>query len=268
MSARKHAVGRWGRRGSALLLAFALALASGRRVQGATQPSFVPVAAPTTEAPPANGHGSTTEMLRDALFGLAVAGALGSALAFRPRRRGTPPRNPAVIQTQIILALVGAVVMIVVGASLARAFGIVGAASLVRYRAKVDDPKDAGVMLACLALGLASGVGIYAVAALSALLILAVVWALESLEPEGRKDFLLKVKGKEPENLKTRLEDLLRRNRVKYDLRTSSKDDLTYSVELPLTKRTDRITNAILALESGDEMAVEWSDRKPGKEKA
>jgi hypothetical protein len=268
MSARKHSGGRWGRLGSALLLAFALALASGSRLQGATQPSFVPAAAPTTEAPSANGHGSTTEMLRDALFGLAVAGALGCALAFRPSRRGTPPRNPAVIQTQIILALVGALVMLVVGASLARAFGIVGAASLVRYRAKVDDPKDAGVMLACLAIGLASGVGIYAVAALSTLLILAAVWALESLEPEGRKDFLLKVQAKDPEKLQERLEDLLRRNKVKYELRTSSKEDLTYSVELPLTKRTDRITNAILALDNRDQMGVEWSDRKPGKEKA
>ena len=94
------------------------------------------------------------------------------------------------------------------------------------------------------------------------------VWALESLEPEGRKDFLLKVKGKEPEQLKPRLEELLRRNRVKYELRTSSKDDLTYTVELPLTKRTDKLTSAILALDGHDQMAVEWSDRKPGKDKA
>ena len=143
-----------------------------------------------------------------------------------------------------------------------------GAASLVRYRAKVDDPKDAGVMLACLAIGLASGVGIYAVAALSTLLILVVVWALESLEPEGRKDFLLKVKTKEPEKLHDRLEELLRRNRLKYELRTSSKEDLTYSVELPLTKRTDRLTSAILALDGREQMAVEWSDRKPGKDRA
>ena len=94
-----------------------------------------------------------------------MAAALGAVLAFRPQRRGTPARSPAVIQTQIILAVVGAVVMLVVGASLARAFGIVGAANLVRYRSKIDDPKDAGVMLSCLALGLAAGVGIYWVAA-------------------------------------------------------------------------------------------------------
>ena len=72
---------------------------------------------------------------------------LGAALALRPRRKGTPPRMPAVVQTQIILAVVGALMMLVVGSSLARAFGIVGAANLIRYRAKIDDPKDAGVML-------------------------------------------------------------------------------------------------------------------------
>ena len=98
------------------------------------------------------------------------------------------------IQTQIILALVGALVMLVVGASLARAFGIVGAASLVRYRSKIDDPKDAGIMLSCLAIGLASGVGIYWVATFATFFILAVVWVLESLEPKTRKEFLLKVK--------------------------------------------------------------------------
>ena len=54
--------------------------------------------------------------------------------------------------------------MLVVGSSLARAFGIVGAASLIRYRSKIDDPKDAGVMLCGLAVGLASGVGLYGLA--------------------------------------------------------------------------------------------------------
>src|SRR4051812_9590617 len=87
------------------------------------------------------------------LVRLPLAGLLGTALAIRPKRRGTPPRQPAVIQTQIILSIVGALVMLVVGTNLARAFGVVGAAGLVRYRAKVEDPKDAGVMLSTLAGG-------------------------------------------------------------------------------------------------------------------
>jgi hypothetical protein len=54
-----------------------------------------------------------------ALIRLPLAAALGAALALRPKRRGTPPRTPAVLQTQIILSIVGAVIMLVVGASLA-----------------------------------------------------------------------------------------------------------------------------------------------------
>ena len=86
-------------------------------------------------------------MVARAIVALPVATLLGAALAFRPRRRATPPRSAPVIQTQIVLAVVGALVMFIVGQSLARAFGIVGAANLIRYRAKIEDPKDAVVML-------------------------------------------------------------------------------------------------------------------------
>ena len=86
---------------------------------------------------------------------LPLAALLGAVLALRPRRGGTPERQPAVVQTQIILAVVGSLIMLVVGASLARAFGIVGAANLIRYRSKIDDPKDAVVMLCALSVGLA-----------------------------------------------------------------------------------------------------------------
>src|SRR4029079_6910700 len=122
--------------------------------------------------------------IRHALIRLPLAALLGTALAVRPKRRGTPPRQPAVIQTQIILSIVGAVVMLVVGTNLARAFGVVGAAGLVRYRGNVDDPKDAGVRLSTLAVGLASGVGRYVMAALSAIFILFALWVIESFEPE------------------------------------------------------------------------------------
>src|SRR5829696_3037820 len=118
----------------------------------------------------------------DAMVRLPLAAALGTVLALRPRRRGTPRRDPAVIQTQIILAVVGAVIMLVVGASLARAFGIVGAANLIRYRSKIDDPKDAVVMLCALAVGLASGVGLYALAVFSTAFLIVALGIIESFE--------------------------------------------------------------------------------------
>src|SRR5918999_5697658 len=144
--------------------------------------------------------------LQEELFASAIrlplAALLGAVLALRPRRRGTPERQPAVVQTQVILAVVGALIMLVVGPSLARAFGIVGAANLIRYRSKIDDPKDAVVMLCALSVGLASGVGLYGLATFGTLFLVAALWVIESFEPGSRKSFDLKIKiGEQTDDL-------------------------------------------------------------------
>lgn len=205
---------------------------------------------------------SHAEMILRALLALPIATAMGALLAFRPRRRGTPPRSAPVIQTQIILAVVGSVVMLIVGASLARAFGIVGAANLIRYRAKVDDPKDAVVMLATLTLGLACGVELYGLAAFAALFILGVLWVVESLEPERTKLFELKITTESPASLRSDIEAILRRQHITYELRTAGAKDLVYETELPFNTRTDRVANAILLLDPGKETEVIWDEKK------
>ena len=90
-------------------------------------------------------------------------------------RRSLVPRSSHVIQTQVLLAIVGAVIMLVVAESLARAFAIVGAAGLVRYRAKIQDPKDAGVMLVALAAGLAVGSKLILLATISCAFVIGVI---------------------------------------------------------------------------------------------
>src|SRR5262245_19755281 len=69
--------------------------------------------------------------IRLAFVRLPLAAVLGTLLAFRPRRRSQGARKVVVVQTQIMLAVVGAVIMLVVGNSLSRAFGIVGAAGQI-----------------------------------------------------------------------------------------------------------------------------------------
>ena len=200
-----------------------------------------------------------------ALVRLPLAAALGAALALRPKRRGTPPRTPAVLQTQIILSIVGAVIMLVVGASLARAFGIVGAANLIRYRSKIDDPKDAVVMLCTLAVGLASGVGLYALAVVSTGFIAAALWVIESFEPRSRR-FELKIKaGDDTDSLRPKIEEILRRYQLKFELRTSSDEEVCYDVQVPFEVQTDRISNTILRLDREGHAAVDWAEKKNGK---
>ena len=197
-----------------------------------------------------------------AFIALPLATALGAALALRPRRRGTPNRSSQVVQTQIILAIIGALVMIVVGTSLARAFGVVGAAGLVRYRAKVEDPKDAGVMLTTLAVGLGCGVGVYGLAVFSTFFLMGVLWLIESFEPKARKEFILEVKSKEAIKLQPMVETLLRKRRVKYELRESTPEEFSFFVQLPMDLKTDSISAEIIALDPDPGTGVEWKTEK------
>jgi uncharacterized membrane protein YhiD involved in acid resistance len=200
--------------------------------------------------------------IREALVRLPLAAVLGAALALRPRRRGTPPRNFAVVQTQIVLSVVGAIIMLVVGASLARAFGIVGAANLIRYRSKIDDPKDAGVMLCALAVGLASGVGLYALAVFSTVFLVLALGIIESFE-KGIKTFDLTIKaGNQTDELRNKIEAILRRHKVVHDLRASSDEEICYDVEVPIDLERDRVTNAILRLDPEGHASVNWSEKK------
>lgn len=199
---------------------------------------------------------------RHALIALPLATSLGTLLALRPRRLGTPHRSSPVIQTQIILSIIGALVMLVVGSSLARAFGVVGAAGLVRYRAKIEDPKDAGVMLSTLAVGLACGVGVYPLAIFAAVFIVGVLYAIESFEPRARKLFTLEVKAKEAGKLQPKIEGLMRRRKVKFELREAAPEEFSYEVQLPMELKTDTLSAEIMELDPDKGTAVNWSPEK------
>lgn len=234
--------------------------AAGLALQPAPQALEQDAAAQTAEG---DGPATPWAELREAGIKLPLAAVLGAALALRPKRRGTPPRQAAVVQTQIVLAVIGAVIMLVVGASLARAFGIVGVASLIRYRSKIEDPKDAVVMLSALAVGLASGVGLFTLAVFSTVFLVGALWVIESFEPETQKRFEMTIKaGKDTDELRPKIERILGRRAVGYELRTSADDEVSYDVSLPLDVPVDDVTNALLALDPSGHAAVTWSEKK------
>jgi hypothetical protein len=203
--------------------------------------------------------------LGHALLCLVVAAILGTLMAFRPRRAGGPPRMAHVTQSQIMMSIVGSLVMLIVGASLARAFAIAGTAGLVRYRAKIDDPKDASVMLACLAIGLASGVGLLYLATAGTFFIVSVLWILEWREPWPAKAFDLEVSAKNPAALKAEVETLLTRHKIKFELRESTEAHIAYLTHVPQGRRTDKISEAIAALHGAEAVNVVWDEKKAPK---
>ena len=201
--------------------------------------------------------------LAHALIILPTAALLGAMLGLlRPIRKSLVPRSSHVIQTQVLLAIVGAIIMLVVAESLARAFAIVGAAGLVRYRAKIADPKDAGVLLVALAAGLAVGTGLLLLATVSCVFVVAVLWVLESLEPPDRARFDLTIDTKDSAELRPRIEHALRQKGVRFELWGSSPARLRYEVTLPLHLKTQKLTRIIKKLNGHNGTNVEWNIKK------
>jgi hypothetical protein len=255
----------------AVLLLWGTGLASAQHP--AAPPAQAEQARPaqSEKAPPAQSEESLSlhpgELVGDLRSGLAeaavrlpLAALFGAALALRPRRAGSPPRDPAVIETQIVLSIVGAAIMLIVGASLARAFGIAGAANLIRYRAKIEDPKDAVVMLSTLAVGLASGVGLFGIALASTFFIAVTLWIIEGFETRVRT-FLLTVKlGENTSARRPEVEKLIEKAGAQYELRTTSGEELSYLVTAGASLKTERLSAALSALVPEGKAQIEWKE--------
>lgn len=200
-----------------------------------------------------------------------LAALLGAALAFRPRKRILAmKRNPYVAQTQILLAIVAAALMIVVGDNAARAFGIFAAVSLVRFRTNIRDPKEITVLLISLALGLASGVGRWDLALVLTLFSLIVLWLLEWREPElVFRSMELKVTTRNVVSTQKALRQVFKQHGFDKELRAIDREateespgSIMYSVDVSPTVSTDELSADILALDGQNVEAIEWDQKK------
>ena len=154
--------------------------------------------------------------------------------------------------------------MLVVGNSLSRAFGIVGAAGLVKYRSTIDDPKEAVVMLCALGSGLAAGVGLYILAPFATVFMAFVLWMVEYFEPAARKVFDLTITTSGASEFRPKAEGVLHGLQLEYELLSESDSSIAYAVSAPLDVRTRDISDTLRILASG-ELEVEWKERRVRK---
>jgi hypothetical protein len=87
-----------------------------------------------------------------------------------------------------------------------------------------------------------------------------VLWIIESFEPEAYKVFHLKVATGDGKPIQPAIETLLRRQKTHMELRTSSSEELSYEIHLPMNKSTDVLTKAILEIPGAK--AVDWAEQK------
>ncbi|HFD13397.1 MAG TPA: DUF4956 domain-containing protein [Crenotrichaceae bacterium] len=118
---------------------------------------------------------SHIEMVINIVVSLAVGLIL--SVVYRSTHKGLS-YSQSFSQTILFVALIVAIIMMVIGGSLARAFALVGALSIIRFRTVLKDTKDMSYIFAALALGMAAGTSNYFLAGIGALSITLLAYAL------------------------------------------------------------------------------------------
>ncbi len=98
----------------------------------------------------------------EVILNLVIAFFLGFviSLVYKKTHKGLSYSQSFVL-TNIFVAVIVAMVIMVIGNNLARAFALVGALAIIRFRTVVKDTKDTAYIFWSLAVGMAAGTGSY-----------------------------------------------------------------------------------------------------------
>lgn len=105
---------------------------------------------------------------------LAFVTSLVVAWTYRATHRNIS-YSQSYVHTLIILGMLIALIMLVVGSNIARAFALVGALSVVRFRNAIKETRDVGFIFLVMGVGMACGTRFYTLAVLATLVICAVI---------------------------------------------------------------------------------------------
>lgn len=92
-----------------------------------------------------------------------------------------------IAKAQIILCLVGTIMVIVIGDNMARAFGLFGLGSFIRFRTSIKDALDTSIILLLIGIGMAIGVGLYGHALIVFVFLYITIFILSLIKTEGDK---------------------------------------------------------------------------------
>jgi hypothetical protein len=82
------------------------------------------------------------------------------------------------VQTLVILGMLIALIMLVVGSNIARAFALVGALSVVRFRNAIKETRDVGFIFLVMGVGMAAGTRFYTLAIVAAVAISLIIMVM------------------------------------------------------------------------------------------
>ena len=112
-------------------------------------------------------------------IGLAALLGLVAAVVHLLTQNKRAAETASFSTTLVLLTVLIAMVNLVIGNSVARAFSLVGALAIVRFRTVVDDTRDTAFVIFAVVMGMAAGAGYLAVALVGAPIVTAAAFVMQ-----------------------------------------------------------------------------------------
>ncbi len=165
--------------------------------------------------------------------------------------------------TIVFVGVIVAVVMMIIGGSLARAFALVGALSIIRFRTVVKDTKDTAFIFASLAAGMAAGTSNYLVALVGTGFIMLVAFGLywTNFGATYKSEFLLRFVFRGDADSEPYIEKMnayaSRHNLLNMEASGDGETMLlTYDISLKRNKSANQLVTEISAVAGVSEVAL------------
>jgi uncharacterized membrane protein YhiD involved in acid resistance len=177
----------------------------------------------------------TAISVTDAILTIVVSFILGGIISLtymKTSRRANTSQNFAL--TLVMLPIVVAIIILLIGSNVARAFSLAGAFSIIRFRSAPGDPKDISYVLFTMAAGLSAGTGYFLYAILFTIVLCLIMAFLSYIKFGGGKKTqkLLKITIPENLNYEGAIDEVIKDYTSSYELKKIKTTDMGSLFEL------------------------------------
>ena len=157
--------------------------------------------------------------------------------------------SPAFMHTLVICAMVIGAVMLIIGSNIARAFSLVGALSIIRFRNAVKDPRDVAYIFLAMGIGMACGTGFYKVGIALTILTCGASMLLSFVRfgEHGLTERMLRIQAPATENFENIFDSTLKQHAEDFNLvsaestRMGTEMELTFALRVAKSFSTEKL---------------------------
>lgn len=197
------------------------------------------------------------------VFALSFALSTIVGLVYRATHRNIS-YSQSYVQTLVILGMLISLIMLVVGSNIARAFALVGALSVVRFRNAIKETRDVGFIFLVMGVGMAVGTRFYSLAVVACVTICLVIVVMHRFNwfHLNVQRQVVKVQVPAGEDFTRPIQDVLIRHTDEFELvsmesiRAGALTELMYTVKIKKGHEPADLISELSARNAGQPVTV------------